>query len=214
MGISNELCTQGRPLPGEDQLGSGLPANCLNLAGIGYPEDTTHSDGTSGSTVTSDTALFNVFMQFLDQPTPSTTSPGGATSIANGRKLFSAVGCAICHTPSLTTQPSKLTAGLGNATANLFSDIEIHHMGVGLADNVSQGGAGGDQFRTAPLWGLGQRIFFLHDGRTTDLLAAIRAHRSAGTTQFRASEANAVVDRFNALPEPAKQDLLNFLRSL
>src|SRR5260370_7397971 len=96
--------------------------------------------------------------------------------MANGRRLFSAIGCALCHTPTLTTQASKLTPGLSNATANLFSDIEIHHMGVGLADNVSQGGAGGDQFRTAPLWGLGQRIFFLHDGRTTNLLAPIEAH--------------------------------------
>jgi len=208
MGISNELFTQDRPLPGEDQMGSGLPANCLNLAGVGYPEDITHSDGTTASTVTSDTALFSVFMQFLDQPTPSTTSPGGATSIANGRKLFIAIGCAICHTPSLTTQASHLTPGLSNATANLFSDIEIHHMGVGLADNVSQGGAGGDQFRTAPLWGLGQRIFFLHDGRTANLLSAIEAHQSSG------SEATLVEEAFDLLSPSQQQDLLNFLRSL
>ena len=69
---------------------------------------------------------------------------------------------------------------------NAFSDIEIHHMGSGLADNVSQGNAGGDQFRTAPLWGLGQRIFLLHDGRTTNLLSAIEDHGSNG------SEANQV----------------------
>src|SRR5215472_17767455 len=150
MGVSNELFSQDRPLPGEDQLGSGLPANCLNLAGVGYPEDITHSGGTSASTVTSDVGLFVTFMQFHNQPAPSTTSPRGATSIANGRRLFSAIGCATCHTPSLTTQPSHLTPGLGNASANLFSDIEIHHMGTVLADNVSQGGAGGDQFRTAP----------------------------------------------------------------
>ena len=81
-------------------------------------------------------------------------------------------------------------------------------MGVGLADNVSQGGAGGDQFRTAPLWGLGQRIFFLHDGRTTDLLAAIEAHQSSG------SEATAVEELFDLLSPSQKQDLLNFLRSL
>jgi CxxC motif-containing protein (DUF1111 family) len=209
MGISNELFTQDRPLPGEDQLGSGLPANCLNLAGTGYPEDITHSDGTSASTVTSDVGLFNAFMQFLDQPTPSTTLPGGATSIANGRRLFSAIGCAACHTPSLATQASKLTLGLSNATANLFSDIEIHHMGVGLADNVSQGGAGGDQFRTAPLWGLGQRIFFLHDGRTTNLLTAIEAHESNG------SEATQTELNFDQLLTPSqRQDILNFLRSL
>jgi CxxC motif-containing protein (DUF1111 family) len=209
MGISNELFTQDRPLPGEDQFGSGLPANCLNLAKIGYPEDITHSDGTSASTVTSDVGLFNTFMQFLDQPTPSTSSPGGTASISRGRALFSAVGCAICHTPSLTTQPSKLTGDLGNATANLFSDMEIHHMGVGLADNVSQGGAGGDQFRTAPLWGLGQRIFFLHDGRTTNLLGAIEAHESNG------SEATLPELIFDQLLTPSqRQDILNFLRSL
>jgi CxxC motif-containing protein (DUF1111 family) len=208
LGISNELFPQDRPLPGEEQLGSGLPGSCLGLAGTGYPEDITHSDGTNASTVTSDVGLFAVFMQFLDQPTPSTSSPGGATSIANGRNLFRAIGCANCHTPSLATQPSHLTPGLSNATANLFSDLELHHMGTDLADNVSQGTAGGDQFRTAPLWGLGQRIFFLHDGRTNNLLTAIQAHGSDG------SEATQVEENFDALSRNQQQDLLYFLRSL
>jgi CxxC motif-containing protein (DUF1111 family) len=208
MGISNEVFQQDRPLPGEDQQAKGLPANCLNLAQVGYPEDITHSDGTDASTSASDVTLFTVFMQFLAPPTPSTTVPGGSTSIANGRSLFSSIGCAVCHTPSLTTQPSRLTAGLGNATANLFSDLEIHHMGTGLNDNVSQGGAGGDQFRTAPLWGLGQRIFFLHDGRCNNLLCAIDAHDSSGS-EASISEAN-----FDALSASQQQNVLNFLRSL
>ena len=76
---------------------------------------------------------------------------------------------------------------------NLFSDLLVHHMGQGLADGITQGAAGPDEFRTAPLWGLGQRIFFLHDGRTRDLVAAIEAHSSDG------SEANAVVQSFNGL---------------
>jgi CxxC motif-containing protein (DUF1111 family) len=97
---------------------------------------------------------------------------------------------------------------LGNATANLFSDLEVHHMGTGLADNVSQGGAGGDQFRSAPLWGVGQRIFFLHDGRTNNLITAINAHGSNG------SEANASLNAAAALSFSAQQDLINFLRSL
>jgi CxxC motif-containing protein (DUF1111 family) len=97
---------------------------------------------------------------------------------------------------------------LGNAAVNAYSDLEIHHMGSGLADNVSQGGAGGDQFRTAPLWGLGQRIFLLHDGRTTDLNAVIDAHASRG------SEANTVESNFDNLTPSQQQDLLNFLRSL
>ena len=87
-------------------------------------------------------------------------------------------------------------------------------MGPGLADEISQGGARGDEFRTAPLWGLGQRIFFLHDGRTSDLVVAIRAHRSAGNSQFGPSEANKVIDNFDNLGDASTQDLLNFLRSL
>jgi len=81
-------------------------------------------------------------------------------------------------------------------------------MGVGLDDGVTQGDASGREFRTAPLWGLGQRIFFLHDGRTSDLLEAIAAHSSGG------SEASAVIKAFGDLSEAKKQDLLNFLRSL
>jgi CxxC motif-containing protein (DUF1111 family) len=92
--------------------------------------------------------------------------------------------------------------------ANLFSDLVLHHMGTNLADGISQGNAGPDQFRTAPLWGLGQRVFFLHDGRTSDLMQAIQAHASQG------SEANTVIRIFNGLTASQRQDLLNFLRSL
>ena len=81
-------------------------------------------------------------------------------------------------------------------------------MGTGLNDNVSQGGAGGDQFRTAPLWGLGQRIFFLHDGRTSNLLTAITDHASSG------SEGTEVVENFESLSTGNQQAILNFLRSL
>jgi CxxC motif-containing protein (DUF1111 family) len=87
-------------------------------------------------------------------------------------------------------------------------------MGSGLADGVTQGTANGNEFRTAPLWGVGQRIFFLHDGRTKDLMEAIQAHKSAGNSKYQGSEANAVVDNFFQLNEGQKQDVLNFLRSL
>jgi CxxC motif-containing protein (DUF1111 family) len=81
-------------------------------------------------------------------------------------------------------------------------------MGEGLADNVTQGNANGMQFRTAPLWGIGQRIFFLHDGRTNDLGVAIQQHASEG------SEANGVIRNYNMLSLSDKQALVNFLRSL
>src|SRR5580658_4603062 len=216
MGITNEIFGQDRPLPGEDQQGSGLPGNCLNLSKTGYPEDATNftvasnaDPSAQNAQVPSDIVLFAEFMRLLAPPTPSTTTPGGAASITRGQALFSSIGCATCHTPTLSsTQPSNVTSSLGSAPVSAFSDIEIHHMGTGLADNVSQGGAGGDQFRTAPLWGLGQRIFFLHDGRTTNLLTAITDHSGNG------SEATEVEENFASLSSSQKQDLLNFLRSL
>jgi CxxC motif-containing protein (DUF1111 family) len=217
MGISNDIFPQDRPLPGEEQTGAGLPAACLNLSGSGYPEDTTNFSPTVSSSdsfavdasIPSDVVQFATFMRLLAPPTQSTTTPGGANSITNGRNVFVNVGCAVCHTPTLNfTQPSNVTSSLGGAAVSAFSDLQIHHMGTGLADNVSQGTAGGDQFRTAPLWGAGQRIFFLHDGRTSNLLTAISAHASSG------SEASQVVANFELLSPSNQQDLLNFLRSL
>jgi CxxC motif-containing protein (DUF1111 family) len=217
MGITNEIFPNERPLPGEDQQGPGLPASCLNLAGTGYPEDTTNYNSTVTSSdeyavyasIPSDVVQFAMFMRLLAPPIPSTSTPGGASSITAGAALFKSIGCATCHTAAInSTQPSNFTSSLGSATVAAFSDFEIHHMGTGLADNVSQGGAGGDQFRTAPLWGLGQRIFFLHDGRTTNLITAIEDHAS------NRSEASQVEQNFAALSATQKQNLLNFLRSL
>src|SRR5437016_6853728 len=138
---------------------------------------------------------------------------GGAESIGRGRNLFSSTGCALCHTPTLNTGNAAVAA-LRNKAVNLFSDLLVHDMGPGLADGVTQGQAGPREFRTAPLWGLGQRLFFLHDGRTSNLLEAIRAHKSGSVFTRDASEANAVIGNFNQLPENQKQDVLNFLRSL
>ena len=97
-------------------------------------------------------------------------------------------------------------------------------MGSGLADNIAHGLAEGDMFRTTPLSGIGQRIFFLHDGRTDDLLAAIAAHaapddeggqgRNARGSKYPPSEAAGVIRKFNTLPASDKQAILDFLRSL
>jgi len=216
MGITNELFPNERPLPQED-LTSGLPAGCLNLGGVGYPEDATNFEVTASSDqatqnaqVPADIVMFAEFMRLLAPPLPATTTgPGGPSAFAAGQSLFKTIGCAVCHTPTInSTQASDVTPSLSNAPVNAFSDFEIHDMGTGLADNVSQGAAGGNQFRTAPLWGVGQRIFFLHDGRTTDLMVAIQDHSSSG------SEANDVIENFNQLDPTSQQDILDFLRSL
>ena len=200
MGITNELFPNERGYPG-----SPIPASCMINP---TPEDTTNFDVTSTVAVPSDIVAFSNFMRFSDQPAPACTGTSCSQSIQNGRNLFINVAkCSACHTPSLTTGASYVAA-LSNVQANLFSDLLIHHMGSKLADGVSQGAAGPDQFRSAPLWGLGQRLFFLHDGRTSDLMQAIEDHASPG------SEANAVIRNFNQLSQTQKQDLLNFLRSL
>src|ERR1035438_528628 len=167
--------------------------------------------GNSNPAVVSDIEAFATFMRLLAPPPPAPATP----ATENGRAAFAKIGCAHCHTPSFTTgamiasgSSTRPSAALSHQTANLYSDLLVHHMGKGLADGITQGGAGPDEFRTAPLWGVGPRVFFLHDGRTSNLLDAIKAHRSQG------SEANKVIDRFNGLKAREQQDIINFVRSL
>ena len=193
MGITNEI------FPNEREEDSKCSTNALAENRTGFDNENEPAD----------IVAFMGFMRFLDQPTPACGVPGQpacSPSIDNGRKLFGMVGCAACHTPSLTTGLSPVEA-LNQKQVNLFSDLAVHHMGFGLADQITQGDAGPDEFRTAPLWGIGQRAFFLHDGRTDDLLKAIHAHDSPG------SEASRVIDNFQKLNSSQKQDILNFLRS-
>jgi CxxC motif-containing protein (DUF1111 family) len=202
IGVTNELFTNERGDP---------PTSCLLNP---TPEDTTNFTA-SGDQIPSDLVEFSNFMRFLAPPAPSTQGiPGNpsASSIQAGQAIFSQIHCDMCHTSSLTTGKSAFTSGMSNQTAALFSDLLLHDMGSGLADNVSQGSATGNQFRTAPLWGLGQRIFFLHDGRSGPsnggLVNAIAQHSSNG------SEANRVISLYNQLTPQQQQELLDFLRSL
>jgi len=175
------------------------------------PNDTSTFASGAATGVLSDMEAFADFMRMLGPPMPAPPTP----SSQHGSTLFTSVGCALCHTPTLTTgaaiasgNESAPSAALSNQQVKLFSDLLVHHMGAGLADGITQGAAGPDEFRTAPLWGVGQRIFFLHDGRTTNLIQAIRLHVGQG------SEANQVVQKFVELGLQDQQDLINFLRSL
>jgi CxxC motif-containing protein (DUF1111 family) len=174
------------------------------------PESTTNLT-TGNTTVAQEAANFNQdivnFAAFMRLSAPPTPVPNAYPNTAFGQQVFVSVGCVGCHTQNFRTGPSAFTGQTG-VTFSPFSDFAVHNMGEGLADGVSQGNANGAEFRTAPLWGIGQRLFFLHDGRTSDLLQAIEAHSSSG------SEANRVISNFNSLPNGAKQSLLNFLRSL
>jgi CxxC motif-containing protein (DUF1111 family) len=213
-GVTNEAFPNER----EDDPGCATnptPEDPTKITPTGTPT------GSNASDFSADIVNFAGFMRFLAPPTavtPATSSAAGVvnvsltnstptTSPARGRLVFANVGCQTCHVSSLTTQKSPFT-GQNNVTFSPLSDFALHDMGRGLADRVSQGLATGSEFRTAPLWGIGQRIFFLHDGRTTDLLQAIEQHSSPG------SEANGVITIFNILSPNDKQALLNYLRSL
>ena len=191
MGVTNDLFQTERNMTADCNF------NTQPEDHVVYDSDMPNGGGTSGM------QHFATFSRFLAPPTPAPATD----STTRGRGYFIDAGCSLCHTPSLQTDNSDV-AGLHQQAANLYSDLLLHNMGSGLADGVSQGLANGNEFRTAPLWGVGQRIFFLHDGRTSDLLQAILAHASPG------SEANKTVAYFQYLNEAQQQDLLNFLRSL
>src|SRR6201981_2879890 len=195
-GVTNEL------FPNERDETPGCMFNAL-------PEDSTvlTPNGSSVSTASdysSDIVNFAAFGRLSAPPTPA---PPTATTLI-GLQVFNQIGCNACHTPTINSGSTFYGTGLTNVPVNAFSDFLLHNMGTGLADQAGQGLANGMQFRTAPLWGVGQRIFFLHDGRTSDLMQAIEAHRSQG------SEANQVINNFNQLSATHAAALLAFLRSL
>jgi len=151
---------------------------------------------------------------FLVYLAPNTPGSGNST----GQALFSSIGCALCHNPTYTTDPNVAIPvdfkghvngppiiALSNQAVNLYSDLLVHDMGPGLADNIPMGQASGSQFRTAPLWGLSLRTAYLHDGRTTDLTKAITMH---------GGEATQVITQFKALSPQDMASLMAFLESL
>ncbi len=128
-----------------------------------------------------------------------------------GEALFTDVGCASCHTPTLRTGKSEIEV-LNEVTFHPYTDLLLHDMGPGLDDGYTEGIATTSEWRTPPLWGIGIQenfqggsAFYLHDGRARTLRSAIEMH---------GGEAQSSVDAFLALTEDAKERLIAFLRSL
>jgi CxxC motif-containing protein (DUF1111 family) len=210
-GITNELFPDER---GED--GTPDSQNCRRI--LPAPQDSLNYELTQPQKVIDNVNALSTFMRFLAAPvqvtsyTSVTQGPITHDQIVLGQAAFTKAGCGICHIPSMPTG-SHVTAALAGKPVNLFSDLLVHNIGTG--DGISQGGASGAQFRTAPLWGVGQRLFFLHDGRTSDIVQAIKAH---------GGEAARVINNFNGvsttpddgsnLTATESQNLVYFLRSL
>ncbi|MBI4420364.1 MAG: thiol oxidoreductase [Gemmatimonadetes bacterium] len=139
-------------------------------------------------------------------------APGPATAERQqGGAVFTSIGCASCHVPVLTTGQSRIAA-LANRPVALYSDLLLHDMGPGLADDRPDGSASGREWRTAPLWGtrlirdfLNGDAFLLHDGRTGTIEEAILLH---------GGEAQGARDRFAGLNAADRAALLDFVGSL
>lgn len=181
--------------------------------------------GSSGSEL-SDTHLNNLvkYISLLGvRPQRDSTN----TAVQNGKTLFTNIGCAGCHKPSLQTSPYHPLAELRNQTIQPYTDLLLHDMGPGLADNLGEGQASGSEWRTAPLWGLGLSACvtggvinpvggqgnevctpvhsYLHDGRARSIEEAILWHGGEGEASKNA---------YQALSGGQKADVLSFLRSL
>ena len=141
---------------------------------------------------------FEAFMKFL-APIPR----GAITDeVRTGEQVFSAVGCASCHVPTLTTGANQ-SASLNRKTLALFADLLLHDVGTG--DGIEQAEAQQNEIRTPALWGLRLRRPLMHDGSAPTVSDAIGQHRG---------EAAGVIERYRAASEPMRRALLAFLDSL
>jgi CxxC motif-containing protein (DUF1111 family) len=167
----------------------------------------TAADVTPDPEVPASTVLAVVhYLRALAPPAPGAETP----SRSEGRALFAQIGCAACHVPSLPTGQSQIPA-LANRQAELYSDLLLHDMGDGLADNRPDGSATGREWRTTPLWGLrlmrrflNGEAFLLHDGRARTVEEAITLHGGEGAASR---------DAFMSLTPAQRRALLDFVES-
>ena len=130
--------------------------------------------------------------------------------VAEGEAIFSDIGCSSCHVSLLKTGEHAIEE-LSYQTIQPFTDLLLHDMGEGLADNRPDFQATGREWRTTPLWGIGltRKILgkenFLHDGRARTLEEAVLWH---------GGEAQSVTERFKNLPEQKRNNLIKFLNTL
>ena len=148
--------------------------------------------------------------------TQSLTVPARATAalqdpeVSKGDRLFRGANCAACHIQTLKTGNHELAA-LANQTIHPYTDLLLHDMGEGLADRRPDFQATGQEWRTAPLWGIGLThtvladAGFLHDARARTLEEAILWH---------GGEAKASKEAFRTMKASDRQALLKFLNSL
>lgn len=157
-----------------------------------------------------DTALNAVKFYAQTLAVPARRNVADAT-IKRGEQLFVLAKCATCHKQTLTTGVNVAFPAVSNQVIHPYTDMLVHNMGAGLADNRPDFKAGGQDWRTAPLWGLGlyQVVnnpgYYLHDGRARTIVEAIMWH---------GGEATASRAYFSHLSKSDRDAVLKFLNSL
>lgn len=139
------------------------------------------------------------FMMMLGPPPRGEITPG----VLEGEALFSQIGCANCHVAALTSGASEIAA-LDHKIYHPYSDFLLHDMGS-LGDGIEQESAKGNEFRTAPLWGVRGKQALLHDGRAANVEEATLAHDG---------QAKGARDRFKSLTASERAKVVEFLKSL
>jgi CxxC motif-containing protein (DUF1111 family) len=202
---------------GGEALGRfGLKANTASLleqAAAAYRNDlgvtTSLSPEEDGSHELDDATLEAVTLYTRTLGVPARVDPEDPT-VRRGEALFRGLGCAACHAPTLRTGPDPVP-GLARQRIHPYSDLLLHDMGQGLADGRPDHLASGQEWRTAPLWGLGlvQTVLpgstYLHDGRARTVEEAILWHGGEAVQSREAFRGAAAAER---------EALLRFLRSL
>lgn len=169
-----------------------------------------NGNGPDGEPEVSDNILRLVLFYTRNLAVPARRGVNDEQVLA-GKNLFFQAGCQSCHTPQYTTAANAAEPELANQVIRPYSDLLLHDMGDGLADNRTEFQASGRDWRTPPLWGIGltQAVSghtqFLHDGRARNLLEAVLWHGGE------AQKAQQQVLSFNAEQRAA---LLAFLNSL
>jgi CxxC motif-containing protein (DUF1111 family) len=169
------------------------------------------SDFPSGGNPEADTLVMDRVESYLrGLGVPARRNVTGAV-VQRGETLFRSLKCAACHIPELQTGSDYPMGELRDQTIRPFTDLLLHDMGSGLADNRPDGEATGTEWRTAPLWGLGLNgavngnTFYLHDGRARTMTEAILWH---------GGEAAKARDAFKQLSKEERAALVSFLESL
>ncbi|MCF6205053.1 MAG: thiol oxidoreductase [Methylococcaceae bacterium] len=193
---------------------AGAFRNDIGISNHIFPVDSSaefpQGDGKTDDPELDDQKLDDVtfYTQTLAVPARRNT---GKESVKQGQLIFGLAGCGSCHVPTLKTGELEGVEAVSNQTIHPYTDMLLHDMGDGLADNRPDFKADGKEWRTPPLWGIGltqtihNHTFFLHDGRARNMMEAIMWHDG---------EAEKSKDFVNQLSKAEREFLIDFLNSL